>query len=218
MRKLLILTLLVFAGGQAILAQDKTSVTVLDDKESKPLSLGIVVDNSGSFRQALDYVIDTTKVVAGDIRTTDQAFLVRFVGKDRIETIQDFTNNKTSLADAADGMYCEGGLTAISEALLYSAKELSENGKNERKVLVLITDGESKSDKQAYGETISFLKEKKIPVYIIGITMLLEKNIGESKKFLEKLAAETGGTVVFVNSKTSATEAGNALIKAFRGP
>ena len=214
MRKLLILTLLVFAGRLVVPAQEPALIP--GNKEIKPISIGIVVDNSGSFRQALDYVVDTTKLIANDVGIADEGFLVRFVGKDKIETMQELTNNKTSLSFAAEDMFCEGGLTAIPEALLYSTKYLSEKGKNERKILVLITDGESKSDKQIYGETISFLKEKKIPVYIIGITMLLEKNIGESKKFLEKLAAETGGTVVFVNRKTSAAEAANAIVKAFR--
>jgi uncharacterized protein with von Willebrand factor type A (vWA) domain len=113
-------------------------------------------------------------------------------------------------------MFCEGGLTAIPEALFYSAKKLVDEGKNEQKILVLITDGESKSDKKVYADILGYLKDKKIRVYIIGITMMLEKNIGESKKFLEKLAAETGGAVIFVDRKTSAADAGNNITKAFR--
>src|ERR1044072_6183968 len=174
---------------------EKTSVAVEDAKETKPVSLGLVVDNSGSFRMVLEYVIDTTKVVTRNIQTNDEAFLVRFISKDNIKTLQDLTADKASLYSAADEMFCEGGLTAIPEALFYSAKKLVDEGKNEQKILVLITDGESKSDKKVYADILGYLKDKKIRVYIIGITMMLEKNIGESKKFLEKLAAETGGGV-----------------------
>jgi hypothetical protein len=53
-------------------------------------------------------------------------------------------------------------------------------------------------------------------VYVIGITTLLEKNIGEAKRYLEKLASETGGSVVFVDKKTSAANAAGAINKAFR--
>jgi VWFA-related protein len=195
-------------------AQEKTSVTVLE--EAKPVSVGIVVDNSASFRAALDFVIDTTKVIARDIQPQDEASLVRFVGVDRIETVQDLTSDQNSLLLAADDMYCEGGQTAIPEALIYAAKELARDGKNERKVLVLITDGDNRSDKKIYADAISFLKEKKIAVYVVGITMVLERNIGESKKFLERLASDTGGSVVLVERKTSAADAGRAVIKAIR--
>jgi hypothetical protein len=214
MKKILILVSLIFTTWLAAPAQEKTSVDVLGDK--KPISIGIVVDNSGSFRLGLDFVINTAKVFINDLGSADEAFLVRFISKDKIDTIEDMTSDKTSLSLSADQMYCEGGLTAIPEALLYSTKYLSENGKNERKILILITDGDSNSDKAVYADAISFLKDKKIPVYIVGITFLLDRNIRESQRSLEKIAGETGGSVVFVNKQISAKEAANELIKAFR--
>jgi Ca-activated chloride channel family protein len=213
----LVLFISCFCVQFCVQAQEKTSVAIEDVKETKPISLGVVVDNSGSFRMVLEYVIDTTKVITRNIQTSDEAFLVRFISKDRIETLQEFTGDRTLLALAAEEMFCEGGLTAIPEAVFYSAKKLVDEGKNEQKILVLITDGESTSDKKVYADILTFLKEKKIRVYIVGITMLLDKNIGESKKFLEKLAAETGGSVIFIDRKISAAEAGNSITKAIHG-
>lgn len=213
MKKLLVPALILLASLSAA-AQEKTSVVILP--EAKPISIGIVVDNSYSFRLALDFVIDTAKVVIGSVQPADEAALIRFISKDKIMTIQDFTNDKDALISTADDMYCEGGLTAIPEAVLYSAKKLVEDGKNDRKLLVLITDGETKSDKKIVADMTGYLKENKIRVYIVGITMVLDSNINESKRFLEKLASETGGSVVFVDKKTSAADAGNAIIKAIR--
>ncbi len=225
MKKIILPALILFTVCFPVWAQEKgekgekvekTSVAI-EEKETKPISLGVVVDNSGSFRMVLEYVIDTTKVVTRNIQTNDEAFLVRFISRDKIETLHDLTGDKTALSAAADEMFCEGGLTAIPEALYYSAKKLVDEGKNEQKILVLITDGESTSDKKVYADILNFLKEKKIRVYIIGITMMLDKNIGESKRFLEKLAAETGGAVIFVDRKVSAADAGNGITKAIRG-
>src|SRR5262249_52268586 len=152
------------------------------------------------------YVIDTTKTIAGNMSPGDEAFLLRFVSADKIMMVQDMTSDSGELAASADDMYCEGGRTAIPEAVLYAAKGWAKDGKNEHKVLVLITDGDNTSPKMALADTVGFLKEKKIPVQIVGITSLLDEKIGEAKKFLERLAVESGGSVVFVDSKTSAAD------------
>ena len=200
----------------AVFAQEKTSVGVVREKETRPLSFAIVVDNSASFRMAMDYVITTTQAIAAEMGPGDEASLVRFIGKDKTEITQDLTANKAALISAADDMYVEGGQTAVPEALLFSAQDLLKNGRNERKILLLITDGDSKSDKKVYAEAVSFLKEKKIPVFIVGITMLLEGNTREAKKFLERVADDTGGTVVFVDNTTRPAETAAAIMKAVR--
>jgi len=181
-----------------------------------PISVGIVVDNSGSFRQVLEYVVKTTQSVSKVVEPADEGFLVRFIDKNKIEVLQDFTGNKNLLMYAADDMYSEGGLTAISEALIFSAKHLIGKGKNERKILILISDGDDKSDKKIQLETIKFLKENNISVFIIGITTVLESNLKGAQKFMEKLAAETGGSLVNVDRKMGSVDAANSLIKAIR--
>jgi VWFA-related protein len=216
MKKIFILLILFLTCCLAAPAQEQPSAPAANNKEEKPLSVGIVVDNSYSLRLALDYVIKTSQLITNNLELDEQGFLVRFTNKDRIELLQDFTNNKDSLMRAADDMFCEGGATAIPEALFFSAKHLLQNGKNERKILILITDGDSKSDKKTYTETVNFLKENKIPVFIVGVTTVLDSDVKGAQKFLEKLASETGGTVVLVDRKMTPAEAANALIKAIR--
>src|SRR5882757_2550404 len=115
LRKFYVPGLVLFFCCSAISAQEKTSVNVLSEKETRPLSFGIVVDNSASFRMSLDYVIRTAQAIAADMAPGDEAFLARFIGKDKIEITQDITANKDALIAAADDMYVEGGQTAIPE-------------------------------------------------------------------------------------------------------
>jgi hypothetical protein len=181
-----------------------------------PISAGIVVDNSGSFRLVLEFVIKTTQGVAKVVETNDEGFLVRFIDKDKIEILQELTGDKDLLLSATDDMYVEGGLTAISEALMFSAKHLIEKGKNDRKMIILITDGDNRSDKKFHADTLKFLKDNNISVYIVGITTVLDGNLREAQKFLEKLASETGGALVNVDRKMSPDDAAGALVKAVR--
>lgn len=216
MKKFFYSVMLVFIFCLFAAAQEPASTPAPETKTERPISAGIVVDNSGSFRMVLEYVIKTAQAVSKVVEPDDEGFLVRFIGKDRIEVLQDFTNNKNSLASSADDMYVEGGLTAISEALAFSAKYLTGKGKNERKLLILISDGDNKSDKKVHAEVVRSLKDSNVSVFIICITAGLDGNLRESQKFMEKLAAETNGALVMVDRKMTPEDAADALIKAIR--
>jgi Ca-activated chloride channel homolog len=198
-------------------AQEPAAVqTPVPVAPQQKISAGIIVDNSGSFRLALEYVIRTAQAVTKIVETDDEAFLVRFVGPEKIETLQDLTGDKDSLVSATDELYIEGGRTAITEALMHSAKYLKESGKNERKILILITDGDNKSDKKFHADAIKYLKDNNISVFAIGITFVLDENRRDAQKFLEKLTSETGGALINVEKRTGNLEAADALIKAIR--
>ncbi len=169
-------------------AQTKT-----EDVQMMPtaISYGIVVDNSGSYRTLLGSVIDLSKDIVEENKADDEAFLVRFVGSDRIKILQDFTDSKASLHDAADEMFIEGGLTALLDAVYFSAKYLAENAKNEanrKKILVLITDGEERKSEIKADELLKYLKEQQIKVYAVA---LADEKV--SQKVLDRLTKETGG-------------------------
>ncbi len=169
-------------------AQTKT-----EDVQMSPtaISYGIVVDNSGSYRTLLGSVIDLSKDIVEENKADDETFLSRFVGSDRIKILQDFTDSKASLHDAADEMFIEGGLTALLDAVYFSAKYLAENAKNEpnrKKILVLITDGEERKSEIKADELLKYLKEQQIKVYAVA---LADEKV--SQKVLDRLTRETGG-------------------------
>ena len=155
------------------------------------ISYGIVVDNSGSYRTLLGSVIDLSKDIVEENKADDETFLARFVGSDRIKILQDFTDSKASLHDAADEMFIEGGLTALLDAVYFSAKYLAENAKNEanrKRIRVLITDGEERKSEVNADELLKYLKEQQIKVYAVA---LADEKV--SQKLLDKLTRETGG-------------------------
>jgi hypothetical protein len=68
-------------------------------REEVPISYGLAVDTSGSLRSQLQAVIDAGKTIVNSNKTGDETFLARFISRDKIETIQDFTPAKDLLMD-----------------------------------------------------------------------------------------------------------------------
>lgn len=155
------------------------------------VSYGIVVDNSGSYRPLLGVVIDASKDIIEENKADDETFLVRFISSDKIKIVHSFTDSKQSLHDALDNLYIEGGLTALLDAVYFSAKHLAENANgesNRRKVLVLITDGEDRKSEIKMEELLKYLKEQQIKVYAVALS---DEKV--SQKVLDRLTKETGG-------------------------
>lgn len=191
MKKTFSVIILFFAGALTIFAQEKIAAEHGAPKNSAALSLGILVDNSGSYRTLLDKIVEITKDIVEENGSDDETFLARFISSEKIKILQDFTVSKDEIHQAADEMYIEGGLTAILDAVLFSAKHLSENAAKEpsrRKVLILISDGDERQSNAKLDEVLKYLKENKIRVFALGIS---EGKV--STKILDKLTKETGG-------------------------
>lgn len=183
-------------------------------QEEVPTNYSLVLDNSGSLRFQLDKVIEASKVIVGTNRPDDETSIIRFVSQDKISVEQDFTTDKTELYDTLDNLYVEGGQTAIIDAV-YLAVERVENyektGKiddRKRRAIILVTDGEDRASYYSEQQLYELLRESEVQIYAIGFVNELSKEGGfiskspqkKAKRFLERMASETGGKVYFPNS------------------
>jgi Ca-activated chloride channel family protein len=185
------LILSVAVNGQAANIRRETTPKDATPAVKLPLSYGIVIDNSGSYRMILGEVINAANTIIEANNSDDEAFLVRFVDSSKISLIQDFSSSKEELQSATEDMFIEGGQTAILDGVYFSAKHLASNEgarQNKRKVLILITDGEDRKSLSKYDEVLRFLKDEKIQVYTLGLS---EGKV--YRNLLDKLAKETGG-------------------------
>jgi VWFA-related protein len=179
-------------------AQDKAAAA--KSTERSPVSYGLVVDNSGSFRTLLDRVIMAASDVVDENGAEDEAFLVTFVDSPKIVLRQEFTNHKSELDDAVQNMFIEGGQTAILDAVKSAADYMSQNARTDDgrlRALVLVTDGEERASVSKVEDVIKILKENNIRVYVVAMS-----DTKVLTKLIDRLAKETGGAVVV--SKTRA--------------
>ena len=170
--------------------------------EDLPVSLGILIDSSGSMydkRAAVDQAsLDLVKLSNPE----DEAFLVDFSYEAFID--QDFTNDINKLQQGLGYIKSSGG-TAIYDALVASADYLSKNAKHPKQVLLVVTDGEDNASSATLEAAIRRIQEFDGPViYSIGLLFGDDANnkgeVRSARRVLETLSEETGGQAYFPKS------------------
>jgi len=183
-------------------------------KSDVPTNYSLVIDNSGSLRSQIEQIIEASKILVATNRPADETSVIRFVSKDKIEILQDFTSNKVDLNDALDSLFIEGGQTAVIDAVYLAANRVntyeqsSDKMDRKRRALVLISDGEDVVSHYSQQQLFTLLKETDVQIYVVGFVNDLSKEggfikksaQGKAKTFLERLAADTGGRAYFPNS------------------
>jgi len=96
-------------------------------KGEVPTKYTLLVDNSGSLRQLIDQVIEASKIMIAANRPGDETSVIRFISSDKIEILEEFTQNKNDLNDALENMYIEGGQTAIIDAIYLAVEKLNQS-------------------------------------------------------------------------------------------
>jgi len=176
----------VFENGQA---QQIKSFT----REDVPVAVGIVIDNSGSMRDKRPAVNQAAINFVKASNAKDQVFVVNF--NDEYYLDQDFTDNVPKLREALERIESRGG-TAMYDALVASADHLKKSAALEKKVLLVVTDGEDNASRESLEQAVKRMQLEGGPtVYTIGI--LGDEHTKRARRALEELADQTGGISFF---------------------
>jgi len=187
-----------------------------------PLTLGILIDTSGSQQRVLEMEKEVGGAFLTDIlREKDEAFLINF--DVNVDLIQDFTNdvhrlktamNKTRInTGGGPGMIVPGGggspvpTGTPRGTLLYDAVYLAAHDELShevgRKAMILLTDGEDQGSQLSIREAIEAAQKSDSICYVL---MIADRGFyggfgysGDSE--MKKLANETGGRVIDVGNK-----------------
>jgi Ca-activated chloride channel family protein len=151
------------------------------------VSAGIVFDTSGSMH---NHIGESREAIEQFLKTAgpgDQHFLVRFA--DHPQLIAPFTPNPADIS-AVLNLVEPHGWTAMNDAVVLSLREM-RRAANPRRVLMVFTDGVDNNSRYSDAELLSVLREADVAVFAIGLF--------ERSKFLERMADETGGRVIWVH-------------------
>lgn len=188
-------------------------------KEQIPVSYGLVIDTSGSLRSQLGKVVQSGIKIVNSNKPEDEAFLVRFISSDKIETVQELTADKRQLEDGLDSLYVEGGQTAILDAVYLSAQKLAKLNfaTLRRRALVLVTDGEERNSFYKKEQLFDLLGKADIQIYVIGFTNELKgKTKNRAVELLTRLAVDTGGRAFFPSSPSELAHIADEIINDIR--
>lgn len=185
--------------------------------EDTPVSIGLVFDCS---RSMADKLTRSRAAVAEFIRTAnpqDEFSLVRF--SDRAELVQGFTNN---LADIQNRMIFlqANGSTALLDAVVLSLNEM-RHAKNQRKAMLIISDGGDNNSRYSIREMRDRLKEADVQIYSIGImepfgARLLSPEEDAGPGLLDDIARQTGGRLFVVDDLNELTRVAIKIGAALR--
>jgi VWFA-related protein len=167
-----------------------------------PVSIAMVVDNSGSMSRKRPAVNKSALDLIEASNPQDETFVVNFSDEAFID--QEFTSDVSKLRDGLAHLESKGG-TALYDAVVASADKLVADAKRPKQVLVLITDGEDNAS-TAYNleQTIHRVQQLSGPVvYTIGLLFgdeMSHSEVRHARRALEMLSTETGGIAFFPKS------------------
>ncbi|MEO8032982.1 MAG: VWA domain-containing protein [Acidobacteriota bacterium] len=158
-----------------------------------PLSLGVLVDHSGSMEKRMAATREAAVEFFKDIiKGGDRAFIGGF----SFDTtkLAPFVSDAGSLEQQVANVPDAGGGTSLYDAIvtgLYRFRTVQG-----RKALIVLTDGEDTTSRLSYDEMLNYVRSARVPLYFIGLGLGFNDISGTSK--MKAMAAETGGVSYFI--------------------
>jgi VWFA-related protein len=156
-----------------------------------PVTLGLVVDNSGSMRTKRDEVLQAGLAFARQSNAHDEFFVVNFNNAvvPGLPPQMPFTDSLPMLQRA---LYYGrvGGQTALYDAISYSLRHL-ELGHQEQRTLIVVSDGGDNVSKISRASLLDQIESSRATIYTIGLADPENRDLNPT--VLRKFAALTGG-------------------------
>jgi VWFA-related protein len=168
------------------------------NREDVPVSMGIVIDNSGSMREKRPKVAAAALELIKASNPQDEVFIVDF--NDVAYLDSEFTNNIKKLEQVLDKIDTRGG-TAMRDAISMSIDYAKGNGKKNKKVLLVITDGNDNTSNETLEQLVRKARQSEVLIYSIGLLNDEEPREGRAAKHaLNDLATASGGLSYYPKS------------------
>ena len=196
-------------NGRFVTGLPREAFTVLENgtkqeirtfrNEDVPVSLGLVIDNSGSMRDKRAKVAAAALALVKDSNPEDEVFVVNFNDEafNDLPKGKDFTNNIKEMEEALTRIDSRGG-TAMRDAIRMSIDHVKGKARKDKKVLVTVTDGNDNSSVINLENIVRAAQQSEVLVYAVGILSEEERReANRAKKALETIAQATGGEAFF---------------------
>jgi VWFA-related protein len=175
-------------------------VTGFEIAEKLPLTIGLVVDGSGSMEKAMPFVHEASaELFRGLIREKDKGFVIEFREQPRL--IQNLTGDSAELQRAAREPSARGA-TALFDSVvlgLYQFRALQG-----RKALIVVTDGADNHSHVDYETLLRYARTAGAPIYFIAVNIsVIDFGI---RGQVNEIARESGGEVFHTSSPDKVRE------------
>jgi len=196
-------------SGHLVTTLPQSAFTVYENKvkqeirkfkrEDVPVSLGLVIDNSGSMRNKLTKVSAAALALVKDSNRDDEVFIVNFNDEAFLDNPHGkaFTNDIKEMEEALTRIDSRGG-TAMRDAIRMSIDHLKEKAHKDKKVLVVVTDGNDNASVVSLENLVKASQQSEVLIYGVGLLGEEERREAQrAQRALKALGMATGGEVFF---------------------
>lgn len=175
-------------------------IAVFEPNTERPLSISVLIDNSGSTLKDLKYETTSVekffKALLGEGNPKDAAAVIAF--NSEISVLQNFTRSTRRLQNSLRLLRPDGG-TSLYDAIYLASNETSS--RDGRHVLVIVTDGDDTTSRLHYMDALraAQLADAVIyPIIVVPIPNDAGRNVG-GENALVQIAKDTGGRTFYPN-------------------
>jgi len=143
----------------------RQKVSFFSHDERVPVSLGILIDISGSMKSKLQQAVQIAREVAVALSPEDEVFIMTFA--DDMNVLTDFTSTGPEIQQLFRGVRTGGDTHQFDSIQL--ALRMMQSAKHQKKVLLLLSDGFDVGSRIDADEAEDLLKRADVLVYAIGI-------------------------------------------------
>lgn len=143
----------------------QTPISFFRQDLNTPVSLGIIVDTSGSMQPKLPQARLAITEFLNDLNPRDDVFLFAFAARPFL--LQPFTTDHALVMDRLALLHAYGQ-TALFDAVL-DGLSMVQRGRYDKKALLVITDGMDNVSRHSVDDVIAAAKSQGVLIYSIGI-------------------------------------------------
>jgi Ca-activated chloride channel homolog len=156
-----------------------------------PVSMGIVIDNSGSMRDKKASVNAASLALVKASNPQDEVFIIGFNDQPYLD--QDFTSDVKLLERALDKTETRGG-TLMRDSIHLALEHMKKFAKHDKRVLLVITDGNDNISDETPEQLVREARQSEVLIYSIGLLNEEDpKDKRDAQHALKGLAEASGG-------------------------
>jgi Ca-activated chloride channel family protein len=176
----------------AVLEDGHPQATRFFTHEDSPVTVGLLIDSSGSMLPNRDRVIAAATAFAQASNPDDELFALAFNETVRaaFPPTAPFTSDPVELSRAVTDVIHTHGRTALFDAIAAGVDYL-DRGHHERKVLVLVSDGGDNASHATLDEVLTTTETTNVVIYTVALVDPLERDA--NPKLLKRIAEASGG-------------------------
>jgi VWFA-related protein len=176
--------------------------------DPSPSHIVLLVDNSLSIRADVDKLEAAAREFAYEIFEGDKLLIVGY--DEQAEIVADWTDDAKSI-EASLKLFRKKGQPFLFDAIRAVVTEALEPLQNQKRIIVVISDGLDRGSKATFEQTLSELQRQNIMVYAVQAVDrtrgAIRRDVPKPRVVIDKLAEGTGGQIFSIDHPSEAAKA-----------